>query len=339
MKNIYIHIGNFKTGTTAIQLYCRHHRAELAENDIYIPNKIHHEDISLGLCKRHNIAIPPWYKNKSSLHKTIKTLNQEVNKSKCQNILVSSEEFARIDSAAAISELTSFLNNYNIKIIYYVRESVEFLSSFYREVIKTAKYPPGRFIDFCDKLENTFLDQSLVYSSWKNEIGSENIILRKYPHTEDHVSSFLKIINSNYQIKHTENKKHISENVNLSLATQQSETKRRIDISNISHKIDADFLLRSNTGGNPYQMSKFISKIEHHSNNQRISLLNRIKVNHYHSHELVEKEIEINGPPKLHSGELEFFIDLYNENKESDTFSELFFQQLSILKGDANKPM
>lgn len=202
MKTIFIHIGHYKTGTSAIQKYCAEHAADLAQGGLYYPHTgrsggtgTNHAALSLSLAAQHGFGPPPWYQGPRDTDEVYSRFKKEIDNLEHSSILVSSEEFFQLavckDPAAAIGDLRNRLADYDIKIVFYIREPMALLKSWYNEVNKG---PSGSrpFLTFFRHLNPDFLSQLLAYRQFAAVFGSANMIVRSYKHTGmDHIRDFL----------------------------------------------------------------------------------------------------------------------------------------------------
>lgn len=205
-KTVYIHIGNFKTGTTAIQKFCHDYSERLKENNFrYISNNrpsnniTNHGKLSLSLYEKFG-GVPPrdWYNDDTTFEEEIKVCIDEIESSSQENIIISSEEFWRLptlpNGKEAIQHLYDSFSAYKLKIIIYIREPFSFSKSWYNQVIKggVAVKP---YLDFFLSTPLSFLLPGEQLKSWEQFVGSENIILKEYAKSGvDHINEFLNLL-------------------------------------------------------------------------------------------------------------------------------------------------
>ena len=158
MKTIYLHVGNFKTGTSAIQKFCSDNRGKLLKCGYdYIDcarprnNHTNHGKLPLSLAQKHGCYIPNWYNEKDDYQSVSKAVVEEIESSVCENIIISSEEFYRIAGykkaivQSAANELQELFAGHTVKALMYVREPLEMLKSWYNQANKP-NVPTRRFI-------------------------------------------------------------------------------------------------------------------------------------------------------------------------------------------------
>jgi len=202
MKNLYIHIGHYKTGTSAIQRYCTDNAAILGKNGYYYSqvarpprNNTNHGELSLTLAVAHGFKPPPWYTGESDIDQVFRDFRADAAAAAQRNIIISSEEFVQLalreNPEEAIGDLRDRLGDFNVKILLYIREPMALLKSWYNEVNK-GPHGTRNFPIFFEALDPNFLSQWHTYEQFANVFGPDRMIVRSYKHTGmDHVRDFL----------------------------------------------------------------------------------------------------------------------------------------------------
>ena len=205
MKKLYIHIGHYKTGTSAIQKYCSDNADDLAKSGYFYPpvsrpnnSPTNHGDLSLTLAARHGFTPPPWYSDKKDIGETYRIFFESVQTAEQNSILISSEEFFQLalreNGQAAIQELNALLSAFDVTIVFYIREPMALLKSWYNEVNK-AVYGTRNFVVFFRTLSTLFLSQFAVYKKFADVFGAESVVVRSYQHHgAEHIQDFLSAI-------------------------------------------------------------------------------------------------------------------------------------------------
>lgn len=182
-RELYIHIGGHKTGTSAIQTFLSLNRNLLKTKGVLYPGKrlAHHDlarefrNASLEHIRRENPK-PLGY-----LH--------EITRGGYPKSILSSEGFE--GPKIAVNTLRDVIpDDYEVKIIFYVRRQDERLESGYNQHVKglrirdTKKFSSGmaftRLHNKDGKGIPAFLDYYRVLSPWRETFGKENIIVRCY---------------------------------------------------------------------------------------------------------------------------------------------------------------
>lgn len=201
MKNIFIHIGREKTGTTSLQSFLSINHSKLLEYNVFYPidkkKKYVFWDQHVGL-------IPSIIKNKILvLGEERNFINGEafdeflddIKKVAQENILISSEFFTWIDDDNSLHFLKESLKGYNIKIIVYIRRQDEFYLSTRNELSKEG-YPFEISVE--DAIHFEPASHYTLINRWAKIFGKENIIVRVFDkkklYKNDLLADFLKIL-------------------------------------------------------------------------------------------------------------------------------------------------
>jgi hypothetical protein len=175
MKQLYIHIGLHKTGSTYIQKVFADNRSVLRELGIDYPQ--------LGaefLWGHHNLAwsLMPAHPLKNTEDFSLDQFLAYLNESKAQRFVISSEDFEFLQSKQ-VSRLRDLLANYDVKIVMYVRNPMNALYSRWQESVKHGDTTSIK--DYCEQLyiHPKPLDYAQVADIWANVFGQEamNIII------------------------------------------------------------------------------------------------------------------------------------------------------------------
>nr|WP_136251670.1 hypothetical protein [Ningiella ruwaisensis] len=225
-KNIYIHFGPPKTGTSAIQNYCNTHREHLKSQGIYYPaHKLDSNDVSSG-----NVESIFDRNEKGELiisSAKVETLITLFNNSSADILLLSSEFFFK-----RLSEINKYFPESTY--IGYVRSPVDFFESSYNQTIK--RHGNTKTIQFSDKLN--FSIPNVLERSVKS-IGKDRFILRAYAKNifpeKDIVADFLSIFDINKA------NDYLPRTINPSYSFEALEFKRwlnQFDLAEVSHVTD-----------------------------------------------------------------------------------------------------
>jgi hypothetical protein len=207
MKTVYLHVGNFKTGTSAIQKYCSDHRAELLAASVdYLQSArpvgdgTNHGCLPLSLFRKFDVFVPDWYDETTPYEQVAQTVAAEIADTSASAVLISSEEYYRLPSLAeevrreAMALLRQVFDGCSVQVIFYVREPMDFLKSWYNQVNKS-KLPTVQFTDFFRSLNKSLLLPHVNATFWRECFGDDCLIVRPYEADEErHVQCFLQLI-------------------------------------------------------------------------------------------------------------------------------------------------
>jgi len=210
-KEIFIHVGHYKTGSTAIQEFLHTHEKELAENGFLYPrvgrpknNRNNHGHLSLSIARQYGFNPPGWYRENISADEAFSAMLQEIEQTDAEKIIISSEEFVQLALCAepevAIEDLKARLGEYDVTIVMYIREPLSLLKSWFNEVNKG---PIGtrNFPTFFKNLNPHFLAQKKIYQRYANAFGAQNLNVITYKnHGTEHIGEFLRAVNCSLRL-------------------------------------------------------------------------------------------------------------------------------------------
>lgn len=201
-KNLYIHFGMHKTGSTSIQVALYRNEENLKKLGVLYPATGRPESARFG---HHAIAWSfvgnkEWVPEIKGVREAINrddilyTLIEEIESSNCNDIILSSEEFD-ILSDLELEDLFFFFRDFNVIPIVYIRNTVDFIESSY----KTSVFYSGYSKSIGEFLQNqrSRLDTSSFVSKLFF-LSEEKLILKNYDtlkETNNLISDFLGSVN------------------------------------------------------------------------------------------------------------------------------------------------
>lgn len=245
-KTIYIHIGQAKTASTTLQHFFYMNQESFKENDVFFPLNITKES-----------ADPSFYgANARELSKSLNLLGSETAKNiwetkflsqikntTCSKILLS-DELLSFSHATIFNKLD--LSEFNVKIIIYIRPSIEYLTSAWSQACRSSFYKNfnGK-LSLDEFLENDYACIDIIYT-YIDQFGKDNIILRPFEREQffnnDLYDDFLHCLEiKNTTIFDKTDVQHPSINRNLAEITQLINL---IDLPIADHKRLKDKLLK-----------------------------------------------------------------------------------------------
>lgn len=171
-KTIYLHIGIGKTATSAIQKSLYDNKDKLSYIDFYIPKT----GLSQDNFGHHLLANIEEEEVSTNTIKLYQTLEKELCIIEENNIIISSEYFCYC-KPSYIKFLKSFFDDYEVKIIFFVREQVKLLESTYLQW-------QAQGHDYKYKIDNFFKMASggfnyiWMINNWSESFGKKNIIVK-----------------------------------------------------------------------------------------------------------------------------------------------------------------
>ena len=207
MKRIYLHVGNFKTGTSAIQRFCHQHRSQLLKQGLNYPLSARpagtphsHSALPLSLYNKYGAFTPRWYTETETFEQAAENVRSELKASEADSFLISSEELFRFPSlpepvlGKASEDLSRLFTGYEVIVIMYVREPLSFARSWYNQINKSP-LPCGRFSNFVYYLQHSYMNPEVNARFWRKIFGDDSLIIR--PYTSDpneHIDAFLALM-------------------------------------------------------------------------------------------------------------------------------------------------
>lgn len=203
MKNLYLHFGMHKTGSTSIQHYLFDNRTALLKHGLYYPCEgsyyFHGERSQSYLAHAVLDRHPDYLRHELVLNRDrcIAELRRDVVASGCQNILISSEHFSNAtteDEWRKIRDAFSPLAD-TVQIVIYLRRQDTMAEANWGQCVKLG-LETASFDDFCSRTRGR--DYLSLLSSMAVVFGQANIIVRPFErqqlHHGDVVADFLKQI-------------------------------------------------------------------------------------------------------------------------------------------------
>ena len=181
-RELFLHIGLPKTGTTYLQCQIQYNREKLRSNGIYVPKTgqlvgLDHNLLALALQPKR------WHQFSDDISASLPSmwhdLLEEIDNCGCQTILVTSEVFSwELKTPEQIKSVRDYFANYDVRIVFCERNPYDFISSMYGHLIKTGRgpYPLDSFL-----LEFPYY-WSTAYQRkrWGNFFGDDNFLLLSY---------------------------------------------------------------------------------------------------------------------------------------------------------------
>lgn len=240
MKTLYLHIGTSKTGTTTIQTYCGINREQLRSKGVLFPIMPYHYDRITKNRNGHFLYAMIYENGVRNKEKEKQVLKQELDYivdcfKDYDNILLS-EESIWWATATRRKGLWKYLqehsqqNNYQVKIIVYLRRQDQFMMSRYNQIIKTdTGGGTQRFYEFFKDMNGKYkcvmnYRQRLDYMA--KFFPKENIVVkrfdRSYFYNGDLNADFLHILGVEIDDTFAE----LPKDENLGISVQSGELKR-----------------------------------------------------------------------------------------------------------------
>ncbi len=180
-KNVYLHLGTYKTGTSYLQSIFGNCLKGVVSNLLYpetgVYNFAHHYAASP--------RFPGWSggQGKEAFLKILHSLNEEIRNASEEKILISSEMFCS-QSRDVVEIIARALGEHRLCGILYLRTPDEFHESLAAQLIKGCNGPVeaqqniGHAMRWV-KGQKPF-DYSVIYENWRDFLGEDNLKIRPY---------------------------------------------------------------------------------------------------------------------------------------------------------------
>lgn len=190
-NTLILHIGHFKTGTTALQVFFERQESYLKKCDLIYPDiwkkNSKHSAFAFSILREAGVAdnLMHNYQNDTPPQEMWNDLYQYIENERQCNFIVSSEEFVRIGQYPAAQKilrnvLESRPANLKVKVIIYLRDPDSHLHSWYNQLVKM-NVPVSDFNStVAGEIEEIHIDYQRAIEPWVGIVGAENVIIRPY---------------------------------------------------------------------------------------------------------------------------------------------------------------
>ena len=188
-KTLHLHIGHFKTGTTALQVFLARNPKLLARHGLEYADAFRHH------AKHSGLAFPIYraagvtrlmhgYDAPDTPEDRWTTMFDAVRASRRDAVIVSSEEFMRLGGITAACEmlprLAALAPDIRVRVIAYLRTPDAHLRSWYNQLVKMRVKVPDFTTAVHEAIEPVHIDYALALRPWIETFGADNLILRPY---------------------------------------------------------------------------------------------------------------------------------------------------------------
>lgn len=195
-----VHIGHYKTGSTAIQTHFEMHRAAYRRRGLLYPkagkplrSKMNHSALAYQELHQAGQPIGKWYRRSKEFRAYKKgeqqparaQILQEVERKRPDHVVLSSEEFIRFGGRRGVptkvaKQLLADFGADSVHIVCYLRRPDRYLESWYNQLIKLGQSPP-RLAESLDRYVGSIHVQYFdAVSYWANLPMVNQVTLRRY---------------------------------------------------------------------------------------------------------------------------------------------------------------
>ncbi|PWE21731.1 hypothetical protein DF188_05825 [Aliarcobacter skirrowii] len=172
-KTIYLHIGIGKTGTSSIQDMLVRNYDLFLKQDVLVPKS----GIKYGMA-HHGLANLAEEDFSLETKENYEDLIKEIDESNAKTVIISSELFSYV-KPRYIEQIHQYLNKYDVKIVFYVREQVKLFESTYLQWLKVGNKNLKDPISFFHGHKQAW-DFNQVIKAWEDIFNVTNIQARLF---------------------------------------------------------------------------------------------------------------------------------------------------------------
>lgn len=200
MRKLFLHVGNYKTGTTSIQ-YCMQSNSDLLLSHGYYYFMLSGKS---GKVHPHEIVRFVGGSHEGARFNDTPNLAKNINEVKVENVILSTERMSWISDASEIADFIKALSSdFEVVVVWYLRRQDEQIVSHYQQASKGRSpaykyFGPGRSAIPANRDYSSYLDYDSKIRIWEGVTGIDSIIVRSFERSalykNDAVSDFLKVI-------------------------------------------------------------------------------------------------------------------------------------------------
>lgn len=189
-RKLIIHIGHYKTGTTALQSFFAQNRRLLARSGVNYAetrtNHSKHSAFAFSLLRPAGAdTLMHGYKNDTPPEEFWGELAQEVRTADQETTLISSEEFMRLaefpEAAQRLRSIVSGFGDIEVRILVWLRAPGAHLDSWYNQLVKMRQTLPHYEPALTGHVEAIHYDYAHALAPWSEIFGPESVDIRAYP--------------------------------------------------------------------------------------------------------------------------------------------------------------
>jgi len=205
-KTLFFHIGHFKTGTTALQLFLASNPEFLTRNGLEYAlafrKHAKHSALAYAIYRAAGVqTLMHGYDDPTPPEDLWPLLFDYVRACEEPKVVISSEEFMRLgafaEARAMLPRLVAPAKDIDIRVIAYLREPRAHLRSWYNQLVKMGQDVPDFNSAVCHGIESIHLDYAQALRPWIETFGADNVIVRPYPEPRrsdsDLIADFLSV--------------------------------------------------------------------------------------------------------------------------------------------------
>lgn len=188
-RTLILHIGHYKTGTTALQVFCAQNARGLARQGIaYAQTAQHlakHSDLAFALLRAAGAKTLMWgYDRPDPPEAVWAPLLAEVRAAATPAVLASSEEFMRLalfpQAEERLAAILAGAPDIRLRVVAYLRPVGPHLRAWHNQLVKTGQCLLPFQTAVCTLFEPIHYDYALALAPWARLAGAGNLMVRPY---------------------------------------------------------------------------------------------------------------------------------------------------------------
>ena len=190
-KTLYLHIGHYKTGTSALQWFLANNARYLARHGIeYLPGHEHskHSRLAFALMRAAGVeTLMHGYADPTPPEQIWEAMIGQVRASAQPRVVLSSEEFIRLGAFGPATEHLAQIvaptladDDIDIRIIAYLRSPGDHLRSWYNQLIKLGVSTPDFATAVSRRMDVIHYDYAAALKPWREIFGADAVTVRPY---------------------------------------------------------------------------------------------------------------------------------------------------------------
>lgn len=189
-KTFYLHIGHYKTGTTALQTFLTGNQRKLMRQGLDYPAdmRVHskHSKLAFSIYRKAGVeTLMHGYRDPTPPEDVWARMFDYVTASRAPHVLVSTEEFMRMGAHPRAGEILAEIiegarDRFDFRVIAYLRSPGAHLRSWYNQLVKMKTAPPDFNTAVTQVMEPIHYDYALAMKPWLEIFGEGAVTLRPY---------------------------------------------------------------------------------------------------------------------------------------------------------------
>jgi len=195
-KTLILHIGHYKTGTTALQVFFSGHRRFLANQGIEYPgiwfHNAKHSAFAFSILAAAGVTgrLMHDFTDPTPPRQMWGDLFRHIDEKGHKTTLISSEEFMRLGQFPAAADILARVladrpADLNLRAVVYLRDPAAHLRSWYNQLVKMSFPVADLGTALTGDIEDIHFDYRRALAPWIDILGAENVMIRPYRNERD----------------------------------------------------------------------------------------------------------------------------------------------------------